>query len=197
MSTCAKKACYPFLLGSYGRVYLGKHLDSGRDVVIKMEKQSLETPQLHLEYGFYRELNVHPYRAIPNIYAFGALGSWNYLVMDALGPSLETMFERCEGSFSLVTTIQLAVQLVNLLEAIHYRGILFRDTKPQNFLLGVPNSSKWHVVHIIGELFTTCFLFVTFSRFGFLQEMATRRWLSYSVPGGKRSSRHCTLHEHQ
>lgn len=161
--------------GSYGRVYLGKHIDSGREVVIKMEKQSLETPQLHLEFGFYRELNSNPYRGIPNIYAFGALASWNYLVMDPLGPSLETMLERCAGTFSLITVIKLSIQLINLIEAFHSRGILYRDTKPQNFLLGLPNTSRWHVIHIIGKSgghFAQHNHFHSSCRLGLLQEVA-------------------------
>lgn len=133
--------------GSFGRIYLGRNIETNGSVAIKMEKKTIDKPQLHLEYGFYKQLGV--YRGIPRIQYFGPCGEWNALVMDLLGPSLQKMLEKCDGQFTLKTTVQLSVQMVCMMEFIHSRGILYRDTKPENFLLGLQMTQMWYIVNVI------------------------------------------------
>jgi casein kinase 1 len=35
-------------------------------------------------------------------------------------------------------------------QAIHEKSLIYRDIKPDNFLIGVPGSKNANVVHIIG-----------------------------------------------
>ncbi|OTF78472.1 gilgamesh-like protein [Euroglyphus maynei] len=136
--------------GSFGNLYLGQHRDTRSAVAIKIEKGDCDKPQLFLEYRFYKKLTRLP-RGVPKIYTFGPIddGRWNALVMELLGPSLEKMHENCGGRFSLRTVIQLTIQMIHLFRGIHESGILYRDTKPANFLLGQPNAGKWWIVHVI------------------------------------------------
>lgn len=114
-----------------------------------MEKQSCSQKQVHLEYGFYKLLGTG--RGVPKIHYFGPCGVWNALVMDMLGPTLLKMLEKCNGTFSLKTVVQLTIQMISLMDTIHTRGLVYRDTKPENFLLGLPGTPKWFVVHVIGK----------------------------------------------
>ncbi|KAH7643773.1 gilgamesh-like protein [Dermatophagoides farinae] len=136
--------------GSFGNLYLGQHREQRSTVAIKIEKGDCDKPQLFLEYRFYKKLS-NIIRGVPKIYTFGPIddGRWNALVMELLGPSLEKMFENCGGRFSLRTVIQLTIQMIHLFRNIHESGILYRDTKPANFLLGQPNSGKWWLVHVV------------------------------------------------
>ncbi|UXI19659.1 hypothetical protein NH340_JMT05602 [Sarcoptes scabiei] len=134
--------------GSFGCLYLGTHLGTNQEVAIKIERIDCEKPQLHLEYGFYKKLLQIP-KGVPKIYTFGPCGRWNALVMELLGPNLEKMLELCGGRFSLRSIIQLVIQFLFLFRSIHECGLLYRDTKPANFLLGQPSTSKWWIIHVV------------------------------------------------
>ena len=49
---------------------------------------------------------------IPKLFWHGTQGSYNMLVLELLGPSLEGLFEYCGRRFSLKTTLMLADQMV-------------------------------------------------------------------------------------
>ena len=64
------------------------------------------------------------------------------MVMDLLGQSLESLFEHCKHKFDLRTTCMVAIQMIRLIERTHAEGILHRDIKPDNFLIGGSDSTK-------------------------------------------------------
>lgn len=133
--------------GAYGRFHLGTDQQTGKTIGVKLEKKSIEQPQLYLEFGFYIALgNI---RFIPKIFLLSYIDDWNALVMEVLGPSLFRMQQTCDG-FTLQTTTQLMIQVLNIFEYVHEHGIIYRDIKPDNFMLGPPNSDKWATVCLIG-----------------------------------------------
>ena len=115
-----------------------------------MESRNVQQPQLHLEFGFYRALGSP--RFIPKVHYIGQVADWSALVMDLLGPSLLAMNTKCDNTFSISTTTKLMIQLVNIFEYVHDHGIIYRDVKPENFLIGLPNTEKWCTVCMIGNI---------------------------------------------
>ena len=70
-------------IGSYGSFHLGLEVKSNKRVAIKLEKQKMDHPQLHLEFGYYRNLgNV---RFIPKVLNFCPIDDWHALVLELLG----------------------------------------------------------------------------------------------------------------
>ena len=58
------------------------------------------------------------------------------MIIDLLGPSMEDLLNYCNRSFSLITTIIIAEQMIERIEYIHSKNFLHRDIKPDNFVIG-------------------------------------------------------------
>ncbi|OAA65507.1 casein kinase 1 [Niveomyces insectorum RCEF 264] len=102
---------------------------------------------LRNEFRMYKRFNNCP--GIVNIYSFGELDFHKVLIMDLLGPSLETLFQRCGRRFSIRTVAMIAKQMISRIQTIHEHGLIYRDIKPENFLMGLPHTDAADVVHLI------------------------------------------------
>lgn len=133
--------------GNFGELRLGKNIYNHEHVAIKMEHMKSKAPQLHLEYRFYQLLGRH--EGVPEVYYFGSCGKFNALVMELLGPSLEDLFDMCDRKFTLKTVLMIAIQLLHRIEYVHSRHLIYRDIKPENFLIGRSSTKREKIIHII------------------------------------------------
>jgi len=133
--------------GSFGVVFEGANLLNNQPVAIKFEPRKSEAPQLRDEYRSYRTLNGTP--GVPQVHYFGQEGLHNVLVIDLLGPNLEDLFDMCGRRFTIKTVCMAAKQMVARVQAIHEKSLIYRDIKPDNFLIGVPGSKTANTIHII------------------------------------------------
>jgi len=120
--------------GSFGIIYDGIDTLTNKHVAIKYESKKSEAPQLKDEYRTYKLLQG--FTGIPNAYYFGSESMYNILVIDLLGPSLEDLFDTCNRKFSVKTVCLAAKQMLYRVQSVHEKSLVYRDIKPDNFLVG-------------------------------------------------------------
>ncbi|QRW03596.1 casein kinase [Ceratobasidium sp. AG-Ba] len=128
-------------------VFEGTNMLNNQTVAIKFEPRKSDAPQLRDEWRSYRMLAGSP--GIPQVYHFGAEGLHNVLVIDLFGPNLEDLFDMCGRRFSLKTVCLAARQMITRVQTIHEKNLIYRDIKPDNFLIGLPGTRTANVVHMI------------------------------------------------
>ncbi|KAL1458399.1 hypothetical protein WDU94_008555 [Cyamophila willieti] len=154
-NTGAKRTVGPFRIGkkigcgNFGELRLGTHEETNEEVAIKLEPVNVKSPTLYVEYGNYRKIG-----GIPRIFYFGPCSpsfSHNGLVLELLGLTLQELFEECKSKFSLKTVLLIAKQLLHRIEYVHSRSLVYRDVKPENFLIGknVGGNNKHKCIYII------------------------------------------------
>ncbi|KAI5476243.1 hypothetical protein MNV49_007943 [Pseudohyphozyma bogoriensis] len=133
--------------GSFGVIFEGTNLLNSQTVAIKFEPRKSDAPQLRDEYRTYKILAGS--HGVPQVYYFGQEGLHNILVIDLLGPSLEDLFDMCGRKFSIKTVVMTAKQMLTRVQTIHEKNLIYRDIKPDNFLIGRPNTKTANVVHVV------------------------------------------------
>ncbi|GAA96641.1 uncharacterized protein L969DRAFT_611657 [Mixia osmundae IAM 14324] len=133
--------------GSFGVIFEGTNLLNSQTVAIKFEPRKSDAPQLRDEYRSYKILAGS--LGVPQVYYFGQEGLHNILVMDLLGPSLEDLFDMCGRKFSIKTVVMTAKQMLSRVQTVHEKNLIYRDIKPDNFLIGRPGTKHAHVVHVV------------------------------------------------
>ncbi|KAI8373427.1 binary complex of casein kinase-1 with Cki7 [Choanephora cucurbitarum] len=133
--------------GSFGVIFEGTNLITSQQVAIKFEPKSSETPQLKDEYSAYKIMSGTI--GVPSVYYLGQNDLYHTLVMDLLGPSLEELFDVCGRRFSIKTAAMLAIQMISRIQSIHERDLIYRDIKPDNFLVGLPGTDKESQLFVI------------------------------------------------
>jgi casein kinase 1 len=131
--------------GSFGEIFLGRHVQTGEEVAVKLENRRTKHPQLVYESKLLRALSGGV--GLPEVLAVGSEGEYTFMVMELLGPSLEDLSASLKRRMSLKTVLMLGEQMVSRLEYIHSKHYLHRDVKPDNFTMGLGTNAP--LVYVI------------------------------------------------
>ena len=103
--------------GSFGEIYLGLDMKTGKEVAVKFEMLSTRRAQVCEEAKLLQDfIGVEGF---PKFTWYGKEGEFYIMVIELLGPSLEDLFNYCGGKFSLKTVLLLAIQLISRIESLH------------------------------------------------------------------------------
>ena len=129
-------------IGSGGQaiVYRARDQRLGREVAIKLPPPEINFHDTEARHGFEREakmlarLDAHP--AVVHVYDFGIEEDRPFVVMRHVeGEDLKDYLKR-RGPLGPEETAQLGQRLASALSHVHGEGVLHRDLKPRNVLLG-------------------------------------------------------------
>ena len=85
---------------------------------------------------------------IPRLRKAFRANSREILVMELLGPDLQTLWNVCGETFSCKTIIQIGLSLLTAYEQLHNAGWLHLTTKPENFCIGGTSATR-HKVYLV------------------------------------------------
>ena len=119
--------------GSFGEVYKGKYIRTREDVAIKRIEKT--------KGSFKHEIKICNYlqgrSGIYNMKWYGSDIDYYYVVFDLLGKSLtEYLMITGVNQFTPATVKYLGKQIIDIIEYIHSKGIVHRDIKLDNFMMG-------------------------------------------------------------
>lgn len=129
--------------GTFGAIYKAQNYRTREEVAIKIEPIQHETNLLKNESLIYQYLLGTP--GIPQVKWYGKDINNYYMVIPLLGKSLDQLLYE-KHLFSLKLVYQIGIQLLQLLKSIHDKGLVHRDIKPDNFLLGATNSKHLYLI---------------------------------------------------
>ncbi|KPM07320.1 Bloom syndrome protein-like protein [Sarcoptes scabiei] len=137
------------MLGSFGQIFSGSCLIDQTKVAIKFEPINKHSTQLLNENQIYGLIGDR--EGFPKIYWFeqSYINRYNVMVIELLGENLEEIFQACKQNFSIETILHITLQLLDRFKYLHSRNIVYRDVKPENFLLGNVGSNKQNLIHIV------------------------------------------------
>lgn len=138
--------------GNYGDVRLGKIVGTREFVAVKLEPSNTKSPTLEKEWTFYSKLGS--IRGFPKAHYFGQVTfpdkkQYNGLVISLLDLNLEDLFNIRRRKFSLKTILMIALETLTRIEQLHGRGLIYRDVKPTNFVIGRDQTPEEDIVHLL------------------------------------------------
>ena len=119
--------------GAFGDVFLGKKIDDGSYVAIKVEQRKIIKPILETEAFLLYSISG---LGIPEVKSFGKVKNYNILVEPLLGKSLFDIFTENHKEMPMGDVCLIALQVIDRIQWIHSKYIVHRDIKPDNFLIG-------------------------------------------------------------
>ena len=130
--------------GPFSSVYIGKYLTEKKYVAIKIQNKNANISQLEKE-AYYQYLLKGI--GVPKVLSFGRSGNNYILVETLLGKTLKQLFDLNKNPQSKMKDMCMAaIQIIDRIKFIHSKNIIHQDIKPENFLVGNPNTSLIYII---------------------------------------------------
>jgi serine/threonine protein kinase len=142
--------------GTFGCIYKAINTKTDQYVAIKLESIESELQLIKYETKVYQYLNTNSLKerqipndvGIPTIKWYGKDNDNYYLVMPLLGKTIHHA-----APYSLEKVCTIGKKILSLIEFIHYKDIVHRDIKPDNFLFSINSidsiDTDFEIIYII------------------------------------------------
>lgn len=123
--------------GGMGEVWKGTDHKTGRDIAVKVLKETLLDDERYYNRFNVEGLNASKVRhpGVIRVLSTDTSGPYAYIVMEYINGRTLAELLREEGSLSPEDLLPILIQAANGLEACHQAGVVHRDVKPSNLML--------------------------------------------------------------
>ncbi|KAI0685806.1 CK1/CK1 protein kinase [Cytidiella melzeri] len=123
--------------GYSGSIFKAHNIHTGQIAALKLQLVDHECPTNRYERAFYPMLQGG--EGMPVLYGSGVQGQYDYLVINLLGASLDSLYRKLSLKvMDLRSVCCIAMQVIRRLETMHTRGVLHRDIQLGNCVIGLP-----------------------------------------------------------
>ncbi|KAH9406581.1 Casein kinase I isoform gamma-2 [Tyrophagus putrescentiae] len=133
--------------GAFGEIYCAEEVNGGTKFAVKFESLDRSFLQLPIEHRVYQSIGNAVGFAQCVFYQQSSTES--VIVMSLLGQNLKELFQMCNRTFSLKTVLRIAIQSISRLEVLHGKNFIYRDIKPDNFVLGQSGTQGEKTIHLV------------------------------------------------
>ena len=120
--------------GGCGFIYFVRNIQTNQPFAMKFAQTDSQKQSLDIEKSVMSEIQDEMY--FPKLIQTGTYQNEDYIIMEILGPSLESIRKILPAKkMSIPTTILIGLKTLGIIEAFHKKGFVHRDIKPSNFLL--------------------------------------------------------------
>jgi len=149
--------------GGFGQVWLGRRTVAPRGAAAKANTDGPGAMQVALKFEHLSSKgcsNGPPYEwsvyqmlgesyGIPRLHYKGQQDNFYIMIMDILGPSLWDVWNQKHQHLSEAYVACVAMESLAILKALHEKGYVHGDVKPENFLLGAPGTPKEKKLYLV------------------------------------------------
>ncbi len=130
--------------GSFGNIYYVIRLQDKECFAMKTEKRSPKKNNLEIEsFNLFR---IQGGLGIPKLISYGHTKNYNILIETLLDKSLHTLFILHNKECSIIDACLIGIQIIERLQWIHSKDLIYRDIKPENFLIGINDPNVIYAV---------------------------------------------------
>ena len=117
--------------GAFGLIFSAKNVNTDEVVAVKLEPTA-QTDTLTHEAAVLQHLSGIP--GIPTLRYYGIPDHNRYMVIDLYDKTLQTVSYEYKKAVPVAIVRAYALQMMQILSAVHEKGFVHRDIKPENFM---------------------------------------------------------------
>jgi serine/threonine protein kinase len=130
--------------GSFGNIYKVIRLSDQKEYAVKIEKKNCLIK--YLESEAYHLFSLQKGYGFPKLITYGKIKKYNILIETLLGKSLYNIYFKTENICNLTDACLIGLQILDRLEYIHSKNLVYRDVKPENFLIGIDDPNIIYII---------------------------------------------------
>ena len=130
--------------GCFGNIYSAIRLKDKNVFAMKTEKLKGNNIKI-LESEAYFLFILQGY-GFPKLISFGHTKKYNILIETLLDKSLEDIYIKNNMTSNIIDICLIGLQILDRLEWIHSKNIIYRDVKPDNFLIGIKDPNVIYII---------------------------------------------------